>query len=87
MIKVCNWSDLELKKLSHSLPVMVSYGVLIDKIDSRADSRFVPSQWETALLCNDISHWLGANLESALDYDKLKLNSTIISSSYEKCYC
>ena len=32
----------------------------------RADSRFAPSQWETALLCNDISHWLGASLESAL---------------------
>ena len=22
------------------------------------------SQWETALLCNDVSHWLGANLDS-----------------------
>ena len=32
----------------------------------RADSRFAPSLWETALLCNDVSHWLGANLESAL---------------------
>ena len=32
----------------------------------RADSRFAPSQWETALLCNDVSHWLGAKLESAL---------------------
>ena len=32
----------------------------------RADSRFVPSQWQTALLCNDVSHWLGASLESAL---------------------
>ena len=32
----------------------------------RADSRFVPSQWETALPCNDVSHWMGANLESAL---------------------
>ena len=31
----------------------------------RADSKFVPSQWETALLCNNISHWLGASLESA----------------------
>ena len=30
------------------------------------DSRFAPSQWETALLCNDVSHWLGASLESAL---------------------
>ena len=33
---------------------------------SWADSRFAPSQWETALLCNDVSHWLSANLESAL---------------------
>ena len=32
----------------------------------KADSRFAPRQWEMALLCNDISHWLGANLESAL---------------------
>ena len=31
----------------------------------RADSRIMPNQWETALLCNDVSHWLGANLESA----------------------
>ena len=26
----------------------------------------MPSKWETVLLCNDISHWLGASLESAL---------------------
>ena len=32
----------------------------------RADSMFPPNQWETALLCNDVSHWLGANPESAL---------------------
>ena len=32
----------------------------------RADCRFAPSQWETALLCNDVFHWLGASLESAL---------------------
>ena len=32
----------------------------------RANSRFAPSQWEMALLCNDISHWLDANFESAL---------------------
>ena len=30
-----------------------------------ADSRFAPSQWEMPLLCNGISHWLGASLESA----------------------
>ena len=32
----------------------------------RAGSRFAPSQWETALLCIDVSHWLCTNLESAL---------------------
>ena len=32
----------------------------------RADSRFACSQWETALLCNDVSHWLVEILESAL---------------------
>ena len=32
----------------------------------RADPMFVPSQWETVLLCNDGSDWLGASLESAL---------------------
>ena len=32
----------------------------------RADTRFATSQWKTASLCNDVSHWLGANLESAL---------------------
>ena len=33
---------------------------------SRAGSRFAPSQWETPLLCNDVSHWLDGSLESAL---------------------
>ena len=32
----------------------------------RTDSRFANSQWETALLCNDVSHWLGESLESVL---------------------
>ena len=33
---------------------------------NRDHSRFAPSEWETVLLCNDVSHWLGASLESAL---------------------
>ena len=41
-------------------------GVMGDD-DLRADFRFVPRQWETVLLCNDVSHWLSAGLESALD--------------------
>ena len=35
----------------------------------RVDSRLVPSQWETSLLCKAVSHWLGVNLESALYKD------------------
>ena len=31
-----------------------------------ADFMFVPSQWETALRCNDVSDWQGASLESFL---------------------
>ena len=33
----------------------------------RADSRFASNQWETASLCNDVSHWLGTSLKSALN--------------------
>ena len=29
---------------------------------TRADSRLAPSQWETSLQSNAVSHWLGANL-------------------------
>ena len=32
----------------------------------RTDSRSAPSQWETSLQSNIVSHWLGANLEPAL---------------------
>ena len=32
----------------------------------RADTRFASSQWETALLCNGVPHWMGASLESVL---------------------
>ena len=44
----------------------------------RADSRFVPSQWQAVLLCNDVSHWVGANLESALCYDQGKLSTRLV---------
>ena len=45
----------------------------------RAESRFAPSQWETALLCNGVSHWLGASLESAL-YPEYKINTIVVLS-------
>ena len=33
---------------------------------SREQSRYAPSQWETALQCNAISHWLGEYLDWSL---------------------
>ena len=38
-----------------------------DKKKCKADPRFVPSQWETSLQSNAVSHWQGTNLESALN--------------------
>ena len=50
-------------------------------IRCRDDSRFAPSQWETFLQSNAISHWLGANLESALRCFSInKLNMYPLSS-------
>ena len=43
----------------------------------RADSRFVPSSWEMALLCNNISHLLGARLKSALYIHTMKVSSVL----------
>ena len=37
-------------------------------------SRFASSQWETALLCNDVFHWLGSNLESALHCEHIHID-------------
>ena len=45
----------------------------------RAGSRVAPSQWETSLLSNDVSHWLGANPESALISFTLSRTARIIS--------
>ena len=50
-----NWPVLNLKMAQNDTKHM-----------HRTDSRFNPSQWEMALFCNDITHWLGASLESAL---------------------
>ena len=48
----------------------------------RADSRFVSNQWETALLCNVVSHWLGASLESVLTMHMLRCETTIEAILY-----
>ena len=69
------WHRTELNR-SHKQSYMLrhasffhSFCGIITKLNIkyRADSRFAPSQWEMVLLCNDVSHWLGASLESTLD--------------------
>ena len=49
-----------------------------------AYSRFAPSQWEAAFLCNDVSHWLGASLVSSLHSRSnfVLIKGTHISSSW-----
>ena len=41
-------------------------------------ARFAPSQWETALLCNDVSHWLGANLAKSSNAAPVNLLCNLI---------
>ena len=43
-------------------------GFLTTRLNTGLILGFAPSQWEMALLYNDVSHWLGSNLESALEY-------------------
>ena len=38
----------------------------------RADFRFAPNQWETVLLCNDVSRWLGTSLVSTLSFRRAR---------------
>ena len=52
--------------VGHGIITCVAPRVVVERWSIRAYSRFAPSQWETALLCNDVFHWLGASLESAL---------------------
>ena len=67
-------SNMESKLIVEQLPRTItrleaitwSSGDWVDWWYIRADSRLAPSQWEMSLQSNAISHWLGANLESAL---------------------
>ena len=78
MIK--NEQEYELEINTHISPSRASYEVPIVSIltvferrcisfrilANRDDSRCAPIQWETSLQSNAVSHWIGANLESAL---------------------
>ena len=63
------------ENIVYIIVAILSWGRLVNlsgtgptHVNCRADSRLLPSQWEKALLCTDVSHWLSANLESALNW-------------------
>ena len=55
----CGWNNTRCLHSQHVAATALWYMC-------RADSRFASSQWQTVLICNDVSHWLGTSLESAL---------------------
>ena len=68
VIRSTHWSrlddhPLDLLHATLRLKPALAHFTLEKNRHYRADSRFAPSQWETALLCNDVSHWLGARID------------------------
>ena len=54
----------------------------------RVDSRLAPSQWETSLQRNIVSHWLSANLESALNFGCTKtFSAKLIPQEISLAFC
>ena len=72
IVNVCGkaWKALLLsihcQTLKLCLPFELHQNLMLVFAVHRADFRFAPSQWEAVLLCNDVSRWLGASLESTL---------------------
>ena len=66
--KVNNWAEFQGKDnfpITDKTVVRKSY---LENGNFRADSKLAPSQCETSLQSNAVSHWLGAKLESALEF-------------------
>ena len=61
----CCWSDAP-AAIVHMTDVDLTRALITIAKHFRADSGFAPSQWETSLQSNTVSHCLGANLESVL---------------------
>ena len=64
--KVCLILDIAYLIVATLNELMIDNKSFAQWVLLRADFRFAPSQWKTALLCINVSHWLGTNLESAL---------------------
>ena len=53
---MCNWkNDIKDRRAFYSQIEMMQVG----QWPKQADSRIAPNQWKTALLCNDVSHYIG----------------------------
>ena len=66
----CRWAWViwgECPKKHVNITFMVENVCLKFRMEFRADFRLAPGHWETSLQSNAVSHWLGANLESALE--------------------
>ena len=69
-----------LKEATDKRQTIISEPVMTHMASLRADSRFVPSQWERSLQSNGVSHWLGPILESALITrpQRVKLRASVL---------
>ena len=59
----CQWSNPEGYQ---KVPGSLQHLLYRSSSWCREQSRYIPSQWETLLQCNDISHWLGTYLDWSL---------------------
>ena len=66
VLRTCGYPHIIFILNEHACPIESARERTVREYFFRPDSRFVPSQRERDLLCNDVSHWLVANLESAL---------------------
>ena len=71
------WVQLEL--CSNDLQLIAKW--LGTSFAAPAMLMFVPSQWETALLCNDVSHLLGANMSDNSAVQRAKIFVERMNSS------
>ena len=77
-------------KVYTDICIMIHISLMYRTYRSRADSRFAPSQWEMALLCNDVSHWQDASRESILRSNQFERNistDTLFSNMYPAWKC
>ena len=68
MLLIMNKHVLVFREYFHYPAIFVLTNDRKWKYSYRADSRLTPSQWETSLQSNTVSHWLSASLASARSY-------------------